>query len=240
MTTKQTSSYGFTLIELLVFIAILAVLTAVLAPAFNSGREMVNRAQCASNLRQIGMAVHIDAQQNDKRFPVKYTGNWAWDVDVSIVDRLKATGAVTKESFYCPSGPVELADEMWEFAVNSGFRALTYLLLFDGTAGIDSRYGNRYLGEQTVFYLGHTPESVVIPESERELAVDAVISLGNTVDSDFMGIQGWLTEPLLRTNHMNGDRPAGGNILYMDGTVEWREFSELRLRSVVTHPSWWW
>lgn len=49
---------GFTLIELLVVIAIVAMLVAMLIPAVQSARESARRARCASNLKQIGLAVH--------------------------------------------------------------------------------------------------------------------------------------------------------------------------------------
>jgi len=74
--------YGFTLIELLVVIAIIAVLAALLFPVLARAKEAAKSTQCRNNLRQIGIAGRLYADDNRDTYSclqggsIIYGGQW--------------------------------------------------------------------------------------------------------------------------------------------------------------------
>jgi len=110
---------GFTLIELLVVIAIIAILAAILFPVFERARAKANSASCQSQLKQIGLAFLMYAQDYDELLPegeglfrrAEFPYLPAWDIGSDYAG--KAGWAVYLHPyvknvavFDCPSGPL--------------------------------------------------------------------------------------------------------------------------------------
>jgi prepilin-type N-terminal cleavage/methylation domain-containing protein/prepilin-type processing-associated H-X9-DG protein len=65
----RTLRPAFTLIELLVVIAIIAILAAILFPVFAQAREKARQTTCLGNVKQVGLALQMYAQDWDETLP---------------------------------------------------------------------------------------------------------------------------------------------------------------------------
>ena len=96
-------SRGFTLVELLVVIGILALLIAILLPVLGTAPEHANKAKCLANLRSLGQAMYLYAQDYRDKLP---NSNGASTSDpVSGGDALYelASHYASPRVFHCPS-----------------------------------------------------------------------------------------------------------------------------------------
>ena len=134
---------GFTLIELLVVIAIVALLAALLLPVFLKVRGSALRANCQSNMSQIGLAITEYAQDNDEVLPTRRLGvtdpteyeSWR----EMVYPFVKSDGV-----FRCPSNPknnlpgysVGFANSPGHLNMNASYAAARY----DG-AGLGGSHG---------------------------------------------------------------------------------------------------
>lgn len=72
-----SSRRAFTLIEMLVVIAIIALLAALIVPGVNKAFASAKRTSCASNLRQVGIAIFQYATNNQGYLPPVRDGGWS-------------------------------------------------------------------------------------------------------------------------------------------------------------------
>ncbi len=103
----QYLNTAFTLIELLVVIAIISILAAILFPVFAQAREKARQTSCLSNMRQMGLAVQMYAQDVDEALPLAATAtptgflNWHDLVDPYVKN---------KQVWICPSAAAPIKD----------------------------------------------------------------------------------------------------------------------------------
>jgi len=130
---------GFTLIELLVVIAIIAILAAILFPVFARAREKARQSSCVSNLKQMGLAMHMYASDYDERLPWNYAwvpadwvpeqGNWfsgfyMWDVFLHPYVKMgsKVAGGTRMQGhgvWMCPSGFTSMQPHARNYGANA-------------------------------------------------------------------------------------------------------------------------
>lgn len=185
---------AFTLIELLVVIAIIAILAAMLLPALKSARSKAQQVTCMNNMRQVGAAIYIYANDNDDYLPDLSSPNYAaWYGNLCKSYRnwqgtlYQPGGSLDREAFRCPSVtgrqlPGDIPDSYFNLDLPFGYN---YMAL--GWSKSEKAYRTRFL-------------EIPRPAS--------IVMLADSLGHDYHGWSGYLVNP---------ERPKESNY-YFDAT----------------------
>lgn len=229
--THHRSHRGFTLVELLVVIGIIGLLISILLPSLSRAREFAKRAKCLSNVRQVGIAMTVYANQNNQKLPMHHGGgSWLWDIPIETRDMLVRDGGI-RDILYCPSAEDRNVDDLWTYAPGS-YAVTGYFFLhkrYPGHPGTPSQPGAWPTNvPRTMVQAEFVDKLTMTRAAERPFVLDATLSQrGN-----FYNVIGGYKKLPDNTNHIkdNDSKPQGGHILYLDGHAAWTPFAEMRLR----------
>jgi len=200
---------AFTLIELLVVIAIIGILASMILPALSKAKGKALRIACVSNLRQMGLAYRMWADDNDGRFPWRQSvenGGSRGEIEAWKHFSLIRSEIATPRVFRCPSDRDRDKAYDWGVEPGVGFEAMKNgaLSYFIGTDADETLPNVQVIGDRNV--QGYDGQNC---DSAQLVGVATLLDPGNAR---------WLSD-------IHND---SGNMLMGDGSVQQLSQSGLR------------
>jgi prepilin-type N-terminal cleavage/methylation domain-containing protein/prepilin-type processing-associated H-X9-DG protein len=230
--TAPGARSGFTLVELLVVIAIIGILASILFPVFVRARAEGKRTTCLSNLRQIGDAAQIYADDSEGYLPMGHVVTSGYGAPASPTYWYRAMQPLLSSAqlVRCPSDPDVTAYLPERNGPSAGYEtpeagaAVYTSYLINGV--FTDRWGSR--PRTRMSGVRHPCDTILFSErNTRQLS-----RLGWSNDDDYHPWERATGEDGLPVfwgpnGGMAAARHSGGaDYLYADGHVAWRKFSQ--------------
>lgn len=227
LTRAKPARPAFTLIELLVVIAIIAILAGMLLPALARAKEKGRQTTCYNNLRQMGIAMNMYADDNNGLIPRGNDPFW-WQVFIPNLGGKSATidqyGRI--RVYVCPSYP-DRRQKMC-FVVNAW--------QFSGPNDV---VGSEILGLQKINRIEKPTETIYLADNENgpwRPIFTGVTFLGDNSLNDIWSVNHLPYPTQAATARLNPERriaaarhSKGMNVLYFDGHSGWRNARRMTL-----------
>jgi type II secretory pathway pseudopilin PulG len=101
------NSQAFSLVELLVVVGVVAMIIALLMPALESARTQARAFRCLSNIRQLGIALRIYANDNKDNYPNNVSSPtplyWNYAAAMGHYVAIPSTAMNASSVYWCPA-----------------------------------------------------------------------------------------------------------------------------------------
>jgi prepilin-type N-terminal cleavage/methylation domain-containing protein/prepilin-type processing-associated H-X9-DG protein len=225
--TRPPGRLAFTLIELLVVIAIIAILAAMILPALAKSKEQARIGQCKSNEHQLSLATLMYANDNGDKLPdCQNLGVWVWDVSAYALTNLNQNVG-RQDMFYCPNEYYlynSATPNAWQAFTSSSMPPFPYIVTGYIWLFPNSRADAAIPSFNTV--VKTTTPRTGYSISTTEVITEATLFLNGLGGRKYVNIAA-AGGSSVRSAHLDTSTPSGGNMMFLDGHVEWRKFLQM-------------